>query len=175
MIDRQTDRQTLAQTRQRCFLISDLRSAVERTSVRINDKPRWHSVSVHDAIFDLSIDPHVSIVSLDVQDKRSWWLILQHRRILTVALTLRAKTHRTQNDQPVGCALSFFIPADNNSGQLQSPPWTWACCCWCRWFQQWPVQRCWVDTAHRMHYHLWQWCWGRTVDPSASEVDSVAA
>lgn len=60
------------------------------TCVRINVEPRRHSISVHDAIFDLSIDPHVGIVGLYSQHKRPRWLVLQDGCVQAVVLTLKA-------------------------------------------------------------------------------------
>lgn len=49
---------------------------LEPTGVRIDVKPRRHSVSVHDAVFDLSVHSHVSVVGLDSKHKRPRWLVL---------------------------------------------------------------------------------------------------
>lgn len=61
----------------------------EVTGVRIDVKPGRHSVSVHDAVSHVSVHPHVGVVRLDAQDKRPWRLVLQHRSVQTVVLTLR--------------------------------------------------------------------------------------
>lgn len=69
---------------------------MELTGVRIDVKPGRHSVSVHDAVFDLSVDPHVGVVGLDEQDKRPRRLVLQDHRVQTVVLTLRAQTAQSE-------------------------------------------------------------------------------
>lgn len=69
---------------------------MELTGVRIDVKPGRHSVSLHDAIFDFSVDPNVSVVGLDAQDKRPWWLVLQDHCVQTVVLTLRAQTAQSE-------------------------------------------------------------------------------
>lgn len=70
-----------------------LGGSVELTSVGINLKPRGDAVSVHDAVFDLSINPHVCVVGLHAQHERPRWLVLQNRCI--VVLTLRAETSQS--------------------------------------------------------------------------------
>lgn len=69
---------------------------MELTGVRIDVKAGRHSVSVHDAVFDLSVDAHVGVVGLDAQDKRPWRLVLQDHSVLTVVVTLRAQTAQSE-------------------------------------------------------------------------------
>lgn len=73
------------------LFVKIIMSVSELTSIRINIKTRCHSISVHYAIFDLSIDAHVSIMSLDAQDERSWRLILQDCCVQAIVLTLTTK------------------------------------------------------------------------------------
>lgn len=70
--------------------------SVELTGVRIDVKPGRHPVSVHDAVFDLSVDPHVGVVGLDAQDERPWGLVLQDHRVQTVVLTLTEQTAQSE-------------------------------------------------------------------------------
>ena len=57
----------------------------------IDVKPRGHPVSVHDAVSDLSVDPHVGVLGLDAQHQRPRWLVLQHGGVQAVVLTLRGR------------------------------------------------------------------------------------
>lgn len=62
------------------------------TCVRVNTEC-WHSgVFVHEAVCDPSVRALVSIHSMDLEDERPRWLILQDRRALSVLLTLRGES-----------------------------------------------------------------------------------
>lgn len=62
--------------------------AVEVTGVRIDVKARRHPVSRHDAVLDLSVDPHVGIFGLDLKNKCPRRLVLKDGSVQTGALTL---------------------------------------------------------------------------------------
>lgn len=51
---------------------------------------------MHDAVFDVSIDPHVIVVGLDTQDERPRRLVLQDHSILTVVLALREQMTQSE-------------------------------------------------------------------------------
>lgn len=46
------------------------------TTVRVNVEPRRDAVAVHDAVLDLSIDPSVGVLGLDLQHKGASGLVL---------------------------------------------------------------------------------------------------
>ena len=66
------------------------------TGVGVDVKPGGHAVSVHDAVFHLSVDSHVGVVGLNAQDKRPRGLVLQNHCVQTVVLTLRAERARSE-------------------------------------------------------------------------------
>lgn len=46
------------------------------TAVRVDVEPRRDTIALHDAILDLSVDPGVGILGLDLQHKGSSGLVL---------------------------------------------------------------------------------------------------
>ena len=70
------------------------RVTAELTGVRVDVEPRRHAVPVHDAVLDLSVDPHVGVVGLDAQDERPRRLVLQDGGIQAVVLTLGGQVLR---------------------------------------------------------------------------------
>lgn len=72
---------------------------MELTCVWINVKPRRHAVSVHDAVFDLSVDAHVGVVGLDAQHERPRRLVLQDGGVQAVVLTLTGQIERLRKRQ----------------------------------------------------------------------------
>lgn len=64
-------------------------SDVWSTCVWVDSEPRWGSITLHDSILDLPVDPSVSIMSLHTQDHCSWWLVLRHQSVQTVIMALK--------------------------------------------------------------------------------------
>lgn len=59
------------------------------TCVRVDSEGRYGTVSVHQAVLDLPIGPLVCIYRVHLQHEGPCGLVLQHRRLLPVLLTLR--------------------------------------------------------------------------------------
>lgn len=92
--------------------LSERGGTVEPTGVGIDVEPRRDPVSVHDAVPDLSVLPHVGVVGLDAEDKGPRGLVLQDGGVQAVVQALRGR----------GGTLMWIRPDTDHS--LGPAPWT---------------------------------------------------